>query len=445
MPLRSATVTMTQQQNTPHLLQHRPYHAKRKARDDDSGRYNDDTKENRPTTSRGNKKTKQGAMSDEEEDNGFIFKRTRSRTSLGNTQNVVKTAQSAQLSASSAVQPPIKNTAITTRKTGVLEQHFQQGQQLPQKQRRPVDTIVAIPINETPMIRKNQEIRNGKRRSSFSMRGKRASSIGNGFVALPHASILPEDFYKHISPELPGPVRMKQLLAWCGRRAIDAQRRTGSGKQAAEFAKEIQEDVMNALINSQLNTSWYHRRADHDEKEESCSSEKKLHPQNVENAQKVTFYEATLKRLEAEDSAWIHFIRRFNSLHAAVLDSCPPVPPQFGLGANEPTSGVPIESDEVDWGILEEEEREFLQKYCDEKQDNSEDHLASQVTNNQECQVNQLYHILYNATQFNQITRQYCEELFRRLLTSLDSQQHQGLVRAPEAMDILRTLARTSS
>lgn len=147
---------------------------------------------------------------------------------------------------------------------------------LPQQQqsRQPIDTIVAIPISETPMIRKNQEFRNGKRRSSFALRGKRASSIGNGFVgknskdplwyicifckifswilirvsrtpiilwtaslALPHASIIPQDFYRHISPELPGPVRMKQLLAWCGRRAIDAQPSSASNKKAEELGK----------------------------------------------------------------------------------------------------------------------------------------------------------------------------------------------------------------
>jgi len=46
---------------------------------------------------------------------------------------------------------------------------------------RASDSIVEIPMRETPMINKNKDLREGNRRSSFTMRGRRASSIGNGF------------------------------------------------------------------------------------------------------------------------------------------------------------------------------------------------------------------------------------------------------------------------
>lgn len=39
-------------------------------------------------------------------------------------------------------------------------------------------------------------------------------------IAEPHAEIIPEDFYKHIHDELLEPQRMKQLLSWCGSRAL---------------------------------------------------------------------------------------------------------------------------------------------------------------------------------------------------------------------------------
>ena len=39
--------------------------------------------------------------------------------------------------------------------------------------------------------------------------------------ALPHPSIPSSELYKHISPDLPDPVKMKQVLVWCGQRAIE--------------------------------------------------------------------------------------------------------------------------------------------------------------------------------------------------------------------------------
>ena len=41
---------------------------------------------------------------------------------------------------------------------------------------------------------------------------------------MPHPDVAYEDFYKHIKADLPEPVRMKQLLAWCARRALDEQK-----------------------------------------------------------------------------------------------------------------------------------------------------------------------------------------------------------------------------
>jgi kinetochore protein Mis13/DSN1 len=49
------------------------------------------------------------------------------------------------------------------------------------------DTFVALPISDTPIIRRNQDLRQqagGRRRSSLSLRGNRTSSIGNGFEGM---------------------------------------------------------------------------------------------------------------------------------------------------------------------------------------------------------------------------------------------------------------------
>lgn len=84
---------------------------------------------------------------------------------------------------------------------------------------------VALPMSDTPIINRNKEMRKkgtGNRRSSLGSRGRRASSlIDSGQTALPHREVKPAEFYKHIEAEgLPEPRRMKQLLTWCGERAL---------------------------------------------------------------------------------------------------------------------------------------------------------------------------------------------------------------------------------
>lgn len=105
-------------------------------------------------------------------------------------------------------------------------------------------TKIALPFADTPVITRNKEMRKtsseGRRRSSSGMRGRRASSlidsgVSNGEtdfkadldifladarIAVPHNDIKTEEFYKHISQDLPEPRRMMQLLTWCGVRAV---------------------------------------------------------------------------------------------------------------------------------------------------------------------------------------------------------------------------------
>lgn len=84
---------------------------------------------------------------------------------------------------------------------------------------------IMLPMSDTPVINRNKEMRrkgNSNRRSSLGSRGRRASSlIESGQSAIPHRDLDPAEFYKHIAAEgLPEPRRMKQLLIWCGERAL---------------------------------------------------------------------------------------------------------------------------------------------------------------------------------------------------------------------------------
>jgi kinetochore protein Mis13/DSN1 len=111
-------------------------------------------------------------------------------------------------------------------------------------------TKIALPYSDTPVINRNKELRRktGNRRSSLGMRGRRASSlIENGYSAIPHHQVETSQFYKHIEAEgLSEPRRMKQLLTWCGERALGAKPSHNIADSAAVLAgrrwsRDIQE------------------------------------------------------------------------------------------------------------------------------------------------------------------------------------------------------------
>lgn len=78
---------------------------------------------------------------------------------------------------------------------------------------------IMLPFADTPVILRNKDRR---RRSNTGLRGRRASSlIDSGLSnALPHTEVEVREFYKHIEQSLPELWRMKQLLTWCGARAL---------------------------------------------------------------------------------------------------------------------------------------------------------------------------------------------------------------------------------
>lgn len=106
---------------------------------------------------------------------------------------------------------------------------------------------IALPFSDTPIINRNKELRkkggaSGSRRSSLGMRGRRASSlIDNGHSALPHREVDTAEFYKHIAADgLSEPRRMKQLLVWCGERALSEKPPHGShGSSAVLGGKSV--------------------------------------------------------------------------------------------------------------------------------------------------------------------------------------------------------------
>ncbi len=149
-----------------------------------------------------------------------------------------------------AEKPPQQSRGRPPRENGAQRTHeevdYQDEDDHEATPAQPQPQMIALPFSDTPIINRNKEFRKkggaaGSRRSSLGMRGRRASSlIDNGHSALPHREVDPADFYKYISADgLSEPRRMKQLLIWCGERALSEKPPHGSHGSSAVLGGEF--------------------------------------------------------------------------------------------------------------------------------------------------------------------------------------------------------------
>jgi kinetochore protein Mis13/DSN1 len=177
---------------------------------------------------------------------------------------------------------------------------------------------IALPFSDTPVINRNKEMRKkggngGSRRSSLGMRGRRASSlIENGHSAIPHKEVDPSEFYKHIEAEsLLEPRRMKQLLTWCGERALCEKPPHGSRGSSAilggeccleyivgrghaeiyEIARAIQDQLLKDFGTKPEFSDWFGR-----EDVPRPPVVLKPNPKNIEHDAKIAELEASVQR-----------------------------------------------------------------------------------------------------------------------------------------------------
>ncbi|KAM4057686.1 mis12-Mtw1 protein family protein [Hirsutella rhossiliensis] len=179
----------------------------------------------------------------------------------------------------------------------------------PQQQAPPVESAkIALPMSDTPIINRNKEMRrkgNSNRRSSLGSRGRRASSlIENGQTAIPHREVDAAEFYKHIEAEgLPEPRRMKQLLMWCGERALAAKPPHGTPNSNAILgARAIQDQLLKDFASRSEFSDWFSRD---DTVPEPRTVARKPNPRNIELDEKVASLEGKIQRLKEEKKAWL--------------------------------------------------------------------------------------------------------------------------------------------
>ncbi|KAL8936407.1 MAG: hypothetical protein Q9216_004948, partial [Gyalolechia sp. 2 TL-2023] len=177
---------------------------------------------------------------------------------------------------------------------------------------KPLDPIkVSLPFADTPIIRRNKEMRkgaeNGSRRSSLGMRGRRASSLidSGKSDALPHEEVESSEFYKHIESSLTEPRRMKQLLTWCGTRALGEKPvSTQADFHARQAAREIQQQLLKDFSTRSEMSDWFNRKDT-----TPPPQPPKPNPKNVSNEKKIKDLEQQLARLQTERQTWETLLR----------------------------------------------------------------------------------------------------------------------------------------
>lgn len=190
---------------------------------------------------------------------------------------------------------------------------------------------IMLPLSDTPIIKKNKEMRkqkSGVRRSSLGNRGKRASSIGNGLVAVPHPAVSPQEFYKHLDSDLSEPHRMRQLLIWSLKRVMEKQKPTFEqikldptmsveDKTAINVVRFIQEEIVRDLIEMRIDSSWWNRPENRDFTE----TVKKPNVQNVTNLNNHKAFEKRYKDLLEEKEQWEARLKEVEKLSNELMSS----------------------------------------------------------------------------------------------------------------------------
>ncbi|KAL4783191.1 Mis12-Mtw1 protein family-domain-containing protein [Aspergillus varians] len=168
---------------------------------------------------------------------------------------------------------------------------------------------ISLPMADTPVIQRNREMRGkksakGSRRSSLSMRGRRASSLidSGASNALPHNKVDTAEFYKHIAADgLVEPRRMRQLMIWCGTRAMgDKPSGSRSDNESARLAaRVIQEELLKEFASNSELSNWFSR----EDTSPPTVVVKKANPRNVQNEGKIKELEEQIQKLQKERHA----------------------------------------------------------------------------------------------------------------------------------------------
>ncbi|KAI5956661.1 hypothetical protein CANMA_004498 [Candida margitis] len=157
----------------------------------------------------------------------------------------------------------------------------------------------------------------GTRRLSYNSRGRRVSSMGNGFEGEPHQDVPVSEYYKHLDKSIPESDRMRQLLIWNLKAELDKEEndlRNKSDQVSTEnhtinnIAKTINDELIQSLKDYSISTDW--------KEGDSRKTDSVLlpNPKNKENLRNIRKYSTELTALKREKQEWESAYLRLTSL-----------------------------------------------------------------------------------------------------------------------------------
>ncbi|QRV89343.1 Mis12-Mtw1 family protein [Ceratobasidium sp. AG-Ba] len=264
--------------------------------------------------------------------------------------------------------------------------------------RATLDSIEPVPISDTPVIVRNREIRQAsqsRRRSSLSSR------------ATPHSSVPPDTFFRHVDPDLPDALRLRQVLCWTSSRASDTPDPDlpPLPPHLSDILKSIQNAATKKLASGSINTAISPPQPRHD---------KPLapNPRNVINTQAISRLEAYNQNCQAEDSAWSELIAGYNSQQATVVAAL--------ASRGDTTTSAEVELDET-W----RKEGELVRRILNTAEADDEGWMSDdekEIVNGMralEPKVDAAYESVYRATQFSSQASVYLDTVFASLSQKL--------------------------
>ncbi|KAF6221195.1 hypothetical protein HO133_002050 [Letharia lupina] len=301
-------------------------------------------------------------------------------------------------------------------------------------------TKIALPFADTPIIRRNKEMRktNATRRSSLGMRGRRASSlIDTGKSnAMPHDEVESSEFYKHIASDgLSEPRRMKQLLTWCATRALGEKPLFSTEDGNARLAaREIQSQLLKDFSTKSEMSDWFSRNDSTPE-----PSLPRPNPMNVSNLAKIQDLEQQIARLQTERQTWESLLRPPPD-SAVLLPPLPLDPPaQLAIDSN-------LLSDPAQTAALE-----TLQSLTSDFQPSLSAITSSRlqaINQNLEFDVDKFAHNVHALGAYKDAAERIADEVLGLSAEALEKRDREGKARAageggePGMRDVLRGLSR---
>ncbi|KAK5017476.1 hypothetical protein LTR60_001921 [Cryomyces antarcticus] len=340
-----------------------------------------------------------------------------------------------------------------------------------EKRRDP--TKIALPFADTPVIRRNKEMRKNSgqtsRRSSSGMRGRRASSLmdsgtSNGghqefhyngemaikaeddldytetdcpdTTAVPHAEVETSEFYKHISQDLPEPRRMKQLLTWCGTRALP-EKPSGSvpDTNAILAARVIQEELLKEFANKSAMSDWFNR-----EETAPAVIVKKPNPRNIQNAAKLEELEADVKRLQEEKAAWEDLLKQSFAATSSSKDA-----PSHD---QQQTPHISTDPNSIDASLLDPEQAAILQTLISQGSPllSSTQSRLQDISSSLEFKIDQFADGVHKLEQYRQAAERVADRILAVSAEKLEEREKRSLEKnglgKVDGIEVLRSLSR---